>query len=388
MPSPRSKVRCWKNYLWLLLLSCAFSLSAQQFSDSVRISLITGSPGKDLYAQFGHSAIRVVDYKYNRDLLFNYGTFDFDTPNFYWNFVKGKLFYKLSINYTEDYIRSYKRDGRSLIDQELQLTAAEQQQILKFLVNNYRPENRTYLYDFYYDNCVTRIRDIFEQEIKGFNYLQADIDTFTFRQALDIYVQQTPWIDFGMDLILGMPNERPAGLREQMFLPEYAADYLTTYARNGDVPLLGAPTILTPLEESKARIEAHPITPFLVTISLLLIGLMVTLLPAQGLRLWFDRIFFLVVGLAGTFLLFAWLGTDHFTTKYNWNVLWLNPLLVFLPFVLKKRGTFTKALLIIGAAANLIALVGWSIIPQQFHWAFVPLMLLILLRCSHRLWKG
>ncbi|NJL76900.1 MAG: DUF4105 domain-containing protein [Saprospiraceae bacterium] len=175
-----------KKYLFLILLIIGWEANqAQNFSDSVRISLVTGSPGKDLYAQFGHSAIRVQDFKYNQDLVFNYGTFDFDTPNFYWKFVRGKLEYILSVGATSRMIPYYEREGRSLTEQEIQLDSAQQQRVLRILSFNYQPENRGYLYDFFFDNCATRIRDVFENELApNFTYLSSDTVSITFGSCL------------------------------------------------------------------------------------------------------------------------------------------------------------------------------------------------------------
>src|SRR5690606_5550069 len=119
--------------------------------------------GDDLYATFGHSAVRVTDSSAGIDYVFNYGTFDFDTPHFYWKFVRGKLMYSLSAMDFPTFMQAYREEGRSVTEQVLNLSCPEKEMIWQFLQQNYLPENRDYKYDFLYDNCSTRIRDIFDK---------------------------------------------------------------------------------------------------------------------------------------------------------------------------------------------------------------------------------
>jgi hypothetical protein len=142
----------------------------QQLSDQAVISLITADPGEELYSLFGHSAIRVKDTVNNQDLVFNYGTFNFNTPNFYMKFTRGKLLYMLSIQQFDRFKRSYEYEKRDLKEQILNLTQDQKQAIFQFLLWNYQPENRYYKYDFFFDNCATRIRDVFIDELPGLNF--------------------------------------------------------------------------------------------------------------------------------------------------------------------------------------------------------------------------
>ena len=141
------------NLLVLYILLFFFTgLSAQNFGPDTKISLITIGPGHDLYSKFGHSAIRLSDPSQGLDLSYNYGTFDFDTPNFYGKFVRGKLDYILSVDKTFPLLRYYQRTGREVIEQDLLLSPEEVQEVAAFLIENYKPENRTYKYDFFYDS--------------------------------------------------------------------------------------------------------------------------------------------------------------------------------------------------------------------------------------------
>ena len=156
---------------FILLLIFAFSLqgnaNAQYFSSNAEISLVTCSPGSELYSVFGHSAIRVKDTTTQTDLIFNYGVFDFGTPNFYWKFVRGKLQYKLAIQRTSRFVDSYRAEGRMVKVEKMRLTRKEKDRMIRFLRVNYLPENRYYLYDFFYNNCSTKIWDVAEENVEG-----------------------------------------------------------------------------------------------------------------------------------------------------------------------------------------------------------------------------
>jgi hypothetical protein len=360
---------------------------AQNFSDSLRISLVTGSSGDDLYAQFGHSAIRVQDLKHGQDILFNYGTFDFDTPNFYWKFVRGKLEYVLSVGYTSQMIPYYEQTARSLINQEIPLDSTQQQRVLQFLLYNYQPENRGYLYNFFFDNCATRIRDVLENELTAqLQYPQEDTMTITFRQLLDVYISKSPWIDFGIDLILGLPADQIADIREQMYLPEFLANNLTQFAKLNGKPLLEAPTELTSGVARQKSSTPKRITPVMVFSLLLVLYLLITWRTNPIWKLWMDYLLFFTVGVAGSVILFLWIGTDHDATKENLNILWANPLyLLAIPFLKYKANIASKILfsaMLVGVAT---ILVGWFLLPQQFHVALIPILLTLIVRLLSRL---
>ncbi|MEM9888222.1 MAG: DUF4105 domain-containing protein, partial [Bacteroidota bacterium] len=354
--------------------------NALRFSDSLRISLITGSPGTDLYAQFGHSVIRVVDYKYGTDLSFNYGTFDFDTPNFYWKFLRGKLNYTLSVSRTKAMIAHYTRDKRQLLEQEILLSQREEEAVAAFLKENYLPQNRLYLYDFFYDNCATRIRDILEKEVKEFEYTAAsEIESYTFRQMLDLYIGKGSWTDFGMDLILGYPTDQLTDVRDQMFLPEYLAQNLKQHARKEGKILLGDPKPLNQVAVVAQKLNVLT-SPMTVMSLIFIVGALLTFFANEKVKIWFDRLLFPILGLAGCLMLFLWFGTDHWTTTKNLNVIWANPLFLLFPF-LKQR----KWLAYLGMIALIVILLGWFILPQEFHLAFLPILLLIGVRSGDRL---
>ena len=218
-------------YVLLGLLSSTWAygqLLPPSSRDSVEVSVLTCGPGDLLYSLFGHTAIRVQNHSTGQDLVYNYGTFDFQADGFAVKFLRGKLPYQLSVVRMDSFLREYQMDKRYVEEQSLNLSQSEKFKVLEFLYNNLRPENRFYKYDFYFDNCTTRIRDLLEDRVGSIQYPTLNEEKFTFRDLLHQYLTQHPWTKFGMDIILGTQSDQVADDRGQMFLPEYFFDYLDT----------------------------------------------------------------------------------------------------------------------------------------------------------------
>ena len=367
-----------------LLANCiAFGLSAQRdtLDNGITLSLITGSPGTELYSVFGHSAIRVRNVHTRQDILYNYGTFDFNTPNFYWKFLRGKLPYMLSIDRTDDLARYYQLENRSLTEQLFDLTLQQEVALLAYLEWNYQPDNRYYLYDFFYDNCATIIRDVLEQQ---FN-LQYNNDTatrdITFRQLLDEYLQDMPWSDFGIDLVLGLPADKKANFRNQMFLPDYLSSNLAQATLDGK-PLLQPAQLIQPRADLAA--PPHRFTPMLLFVLLALLAVAITFSKNRRAKDIFDLVTLSICGIAGLFLTFMWLGTDHIATKWNWNVLWLNPLCLVLVAGILRRADWARWAFAIYATILWLLLLTWGWFPQQFNTAIIPILISLIARSMDR----
>lgn len=373
----------WISILALILMVQIALAQPDRASNGIRISLVTGSAGQELYSVFGHSAIRVQDSIAGTDILYNYGTFDFNTPNFYWKFIRGKLPYALSVERTEDLKRLYRYENRALTDQTLNLTDAQERELIEFLRWNAQPENRFYLYDFFYDNCATVIRDIFENQyaIRYENKPERDV---TFRELLDEKLVNSPWSDFGIDLILGAPADKIADFRNQMFLPDYLAQNLA-HASLDDKPLMQPPVTIQERDESQIKQAGLNFTPMMLFVIVALIGIAITLSSNERAKDTFDIIIFGSFGLAGWFFVFMWFGTDHIATKENWNLLWLNPLYLILVFgIIAKKGKWLRVAFAINATILWLTLLGWNFIPQQFHTAVIPILIMLIARSMDR----
>ena len=150
-----------RNPFVFMLFFVFIQLTAQQkLSPKATVSVITCGPGSELYTAFGHSAFRVYDPVLGIDKAYNYGTFNFNAPNFYLNFAKGKLIYQLSVTNFNRFLRIYQYENRWVKTQELAINTSEAQAIFNFLENNAKPQNKYYQYDFFYNNCSTKIEEI------------------------------------------------------------------------------------------------------------------------------------------------------------------------------------------------------------------------------------
>ena len=190
--------------LFLILLTASTSASIKLSKDAT-ISILTCSPGNELYSLFGHTGIRVVDKANDMDIVFNYGTFDFATQGFYFKFARGLLPYQLSCSEFRRFLSSYIHDERSVYSQTLNLDSIQKQYLMDLLVENYEPANREYLYNFLYDNCSTRVRDIIEKSTGNQITWIAQPSTKSFWNLLDEYLGRSPWIQWGIHTILGSP---------------------------------------------------------------------------------------------------------------------------------------------------------------------------------------
>ncbi|CAD5271891.1 MULTISPECIES: DUF4105 domain-containing protein [unclassified Imperialibacter] len=376
----------------LLLGGSGFSESRAQIppfiSDSTTVSVMTMGPSQvELYTAFGHSAFRVLDHKTGIDLVFNYGIFSFNQPNFYLNFARGKLLYKLGVNRYEDFKEAYIEENRSIVEQNLNLTVSEKHQLYAFLVENNKPENRDYYYNYVYDNCATKIRDVLETVFKDritfdYSYVTEDL---TFRQLMDMNLGQQPWGDLGIDICLGTGIDKVATGYQYMYLPEYiqkAFAGATIKRRNSTVPLVSdTEVVFMPIEEGES--QASLVTPTIVFVLVfMLVGFSTQQEWKAGKRRkWLDFTLFFVVGVVGILLLFLWFATDHIS-QYNFNLLWAFPVHAFVAFYAFKNSppNWLSTYLLSAAVLLALVIVSWSFLPQMLHLALVPIMLTLGLR--------
>lgn len=391
-----------KSIILFAILWLSFHQSnAVTLSEQAEITLLTASPGDELYSVFGHSALRVIDSENNIDLVFNYGTFDFDTPNFYLQFTRGKLLYKLSVAPMEYFVPEYRYEGRAIYEQVLNLNQLEKQQIFDFLMINRLPENAYYHYDFFYDNCATRIRDLVdsilepvwpvESEINEesvaiirsmldyeFDYAPELKPSRTFRDMLQPFLVTMPWSAFGIDLALGLPADKIATAWDYMYLPdEMLIAFALASHPNGD-PLVSEHRIIIP--KTVELSPASKITPHIVMWLLALLA-MVSLYKAKW-SLLFDKIFFSVLGLTGLVIIFLWFFSDHITTKTNLNILWALPTHLYYIWLANYKSVrpAVKWYFRFVSLLSFLLLILWAFIPQAFHGAFFPLILISLVK--------
>jgi hypothetical protein len=355
------------------------SLSEKSF-----ITLITCDPGEELYSLFGHSAVGIVDPEQKLAIIFNYGTFSFKTSFFYLKFASGKLLYRLSFTTYDRFLYEYRRDKRMVTEERLNLTLPQRQRLFAMLKENYKPENREYQYDFFFDNCATRISNIFHKSL-GSRLIYTPAGNYkprTFRNLIDEYLVNSYWSKFGIDIALGAVIDKPATELQITFLPDYLSEYVNYCKINGK-PFVAESRVL--VNES----EIFPSTPWIIRPATILwvvfLIIMALTIFLHG-KSWIigDRIIFGIIGFTGIVVLLLWTATDHDATADNFNLLWANPLyLIYIWFIGndKKQKLLYKLSLTI-LAISILTLAFWKIIPQQYNIAFIPIIGIVIIRSS------
>ncbi len=376
----------------ILIAAMMFYIIPAHAEDSTfrfKLSLLTCTPGTSSSTIYGHSAIRVQDTLTGTDIVYNYGTYSFTEPNFFWKFLRGRLKYSLSVSGFNNFYRTYSFRGRGITEQEFILTNLQSEEMNAFLSENYRPKNRYYLYDFLYDNCATRIRDIFDDSQYSFDNKVSDI---TFRDELHRMNSDARWMSYGIDLILGARCDRNITLFEQMFLPDRLSEHLADYYNVLTSEHLTAPPveILKPAAQQENIIRK--ITGFttpVILFSILLLLFIFTFLKVLNKQKFIDifsTVFYIIIGLGGIIIAFMWFGTDHIWTKMNWNILWMNPLFLIAAFMKKgkNRYRFSAVLTLTAVLAPFIMM----LIPQYFSPANAILIaILFFILLSYRIMK-
>ncbi|MBB5282639.1 hypothetical protein HNQ92_000760 [Rhabdobacter roseus] len=365
-----------KKGIVAVFLLLALSTSAQiPLSDRAEISVITCGPYQgELYSAFGHSAIRVHDPEAGVDLAYNYGVFQFNSA-FYLNFTRGHLLYNLGV-YPYDRFRDfYISQNRYVHEQLLNLRAEQKQKVADYLYHNAQPENATYRYDYFYNNCATKVRDVFVVLFRDSLKFDGTYVTtsYSLRDLTDIYLAQQPWGDLGIDICLGLPMDKKITPFEYMFLPDYVESGFDHATLNG----------VALVKEKKVIYEAAPETvsfrwfhPWLVFGLFLLFTLVLSYSDWQKKKLtkWFDVALFSIAGWVGVLLLFLWTATDHRAAANNFNLLWAFPLHALAAiFLLRKQfypllSNYFRVFGILSVATLLL----WFVLPQRLNVYLIP----------------
>lgn len=371
-------------------------LSAAQENGQQRVSVLTCSPGEQVYELFGHTALRVVDERRGVDAVFNYGLFSFDEPNFIWRFVLGETDYLLGATEYCYFIAEYSERGSGVTEQVLNLDSAQTSALIRSLTLNAMPQNRKYRYNFLFNNCTTKARDkILEALGEGarIEYAAASAgDSLSFRDIVHIYTVGCPWYQFGMDILLGAPADELAARSGAQFAPFVLMRELS------DATLItGAAT--RPLVASQRQlIDAQPrtavrnnFTPFNAALLLLLFTLVVMLCERRSKRsflLW-DVLLMALQGLSGCVLLFMVLFSQHPAVGCNWLLLWLNPLpLILLPILLwRVRKNFSLNFMWIQAAMPALFIMAAPFIGQSFPAPLFICAVVIIIRSLFYIYK-
>jgi hypothetical protein len=383
--------------LALIILSLIVSPAHAQFgvpiTEDARASVLTMLPGDGLHALFGHTAIRISDPQTGLDRVYNYGTFDFGDPLFVPRFIHGQMDYFLSVPDFHRTVDHYQRvEGRPVLEQQLNLFASEVATLFTFLERNAQPEHRYYRYDFFFDNCSTRPRDVLEHVLgERLEYGLAGAERGpTFRQLLAPYLVHRPALRDGMFVLLGTPADRRATPRETMFLPIELFDVLegATVLRDTPEPLVVRTDTLSWVAGYEWPRRSIPW--LLVFTSLLLVagiwwtmrefksGAYQSAIP--------DVILFGLTGLIGVIMLYMGYISHHEVTGPNLNLFWAWPTHLVAAVMLRHR--ITQIYLILTGLITAVFVAAWFMWPQVLPVAFLPLATLLALRAGARWYLG
>lgn len=359
-----------KFYLYILLfslLSCISPALAQNDNNRIRISMLTCGVGDELYSSFGHTGIRVMDAAKGRDEVYNYGLFNFSDPDFYTKFTRGKLLYFVGVSSYRSFVEDYEYDRRTVTEQELILNTEQKTAILSYLKENLKPENASYKYDFLYDNCATRVRDIFPATLGPdfkFGQVLPEGHKVSFRAIIDQYLRNDHWSRLGINIILGSKIDKVMSNEEAMFLPDMLMRGLQNARLDGQPVAKGPVQLVRGADRSAPR----PNAPMWVMIGFLLLTLCIFFLrPLVALKRSWVFLLLMTNGALGVLLLFMWLGTDHQSCANNLNILWAFPLNIIGAFTIfkPKRWHIQYSLLaiILLLLSLLVHIIGIQVMP-------------------------
>lgn len=364
-------MKCRIQVITALLLLTMASLAA-----APRISLLTFYPGSIFFELEGHSALRIV-YDDGRDYTYNWGTFDFNSPNFVYRFVSGQTDYMLEGAPTDLFIDHYRSSGRRVVEQPLLLDSIQADRLSGLVAENMQPANRVYRYNYVLDNCATRPLAMIEKAVGDTLALgePTNPDLATFREVMRRYHRNYPWYQFGIDLALGSTIDRPLAPRRRAFAP---VDLMTMLDGN---PIAGEPVVIVDNDPEGAVLgpTSWYFTPMAVGCLVLLATFIVCVGDMRRRRIsrWFHSFVYTIFMLAGLVLTFLIFVSVHYATSPNWLYLWLNPLCfigaVLIWFKSAKKAVYWWQFL---NFALLLALCGLAAAGvQSLNAAFWPLII-------------
>ena len=369
------------------------STLVRDHSDSIRVSLVTCSPGTEVYEVYGHTALRVEIPSLGTDVVINYGLFSFEAPNFVWRFIKGETDYVVGTIGYPIFEYEYTRRGSSVTLQTLNLSREEKERLVSLLNENLRPENRKYRYNFLYNNCSNKAGNMVELALAlPLAPIESRVEGITYRDILHEYTQDYPWLQFGIDYLLGFEADLAANPRQQMFAPEYLMSYTADAQLVGDslrYPYVVSQQVVEPIEPQD-EVSHFMLTPMqMMILFALFVAVVCTLeLLVERRQWWLDILLLVLQGLMGCVVAFLFFCSEHPAVGSNLHVIYLNPLpLLFIPFII--YGTMKRRVspLYYVWALSLVAFVVVSFLHFQYIQPAAYLFVgVLLLRVLHILW--
>ena len=356
-------------------------------TDSISVSILTCTPGAELYSKFGHTALRVKNHTREEDIVFNYGCFDYSEHNFVFKFLLGQTDYMLNAEPYKYLVARYGYMGTGVKEQVLNLTQSEANYLFTLLLENIRPENQEYRYIWLYDNCTERARNMIEKAVDGNVVYERPAVQATIRQMLHQCLQEDPWTCFGIDMILGAEIDEPVDKRIQMFLPDFfrqeASEAYIMRKDGSRIPYIFTTNdiIQETLKREKASFLISPIFIFSLLL-LITIFLFVYEFIRNKRQEWFDIILHALQGMSGIVVAFLFFFSSHPAVDSNWLIIILNPLALFyagwMIYCTRKRKR--NILSYVNMAVLFCFLIIMLTCPQAFNTAMYLLVLALFVR--------
>ncbi len=372
------------RYFFPIALCLMFFLpkaQAQQLSPDATVSILTCNPGAEVYSMYGHTAIRVSDPAMNLDAVFNYGLFSFDTPNFIYRFAKGQTDYAMGGERFKSWLPQYDEEKRSVYEQVLNLSPEGKNKLFQALLENAKPENRIYRYNFFMDNCATRVRDMIERNAGEPIQFTDNHPTESYRDLIKKFHHSFRWFDLGIDLLVGKKADQPVSAYGQMFLPDYLKDQFA----KAEITVDGKPQPLV-LETRTLREYPNPKLSSDLPWPAICFGILFLIIAAFSVRSflqkkridWLDYWLLGLSGFAGLIIGWFTLYSEHPAMSPNYNLLWAFPLNLFFAglWAVKKWRPQTRYYFWLSGALLILSFFA----GQQFNPAVYFMILILFVR--------
>ncbi|MCQ2959910.1 MAG: DUF4105 domain-containing protein [Bacteroidales bacterium] len=372
-----------KNIFLILTFLFAFETVFADYrpSESTKISVLVCSPGDIIYTQFGHAAIRVCDTANKVDAVFDYGVFSIgNLLEFVGNFMTGNMDYLLATRSFRSTYREYDSEKRGITEYVLNITQEEKEKICEYLLWNLEPQNRVYLYNFFEDNCATRIYDLLNKQIPELQWNE-EFETTTWRKLTFQYANPKSWTGFGIDLGIGYPADTVMSSQKMMFIPELLGKGIETATVGNKSLCLEKNEILQP--EKKTSLPLHENATLQLWIAAFIL-FFVTIWEIRTKKRYIccDVLFLLFAGFFGGFIWFISFASIHSIVFPNFNTLWLTPFhIVFaIIWLVPKWRNYTKYYFIFSASMVILYFFTTLIAGQTIAVSSWPIMLIFILR--------
>ena len=371
----------------ILLFFVLFPLKAEKY-ENLQLSLLTVDPIPGyVHTIFGHTALRLNDPDNQQDIVFNWGTFDFNKPNFTWLFIKGETDYYLSVREYSYFKYVYAMENVRVTEQILDIPDNQKAALIAMLQENLRPENLEYRYNFIFDNCTSVVRDIIENFCGGTLVYPEQNNKTTFRNLIHEYTQPHPWAEIGIDFLIGSGADSLVSVRNELWLPCKLKDALNhSYIMEEDGSK--RPIVLSSQEVLTADENVGPTPsgwnwPLIVgfLFLMLIIGILFAAHHKKRRYRFIPAVLFFIAGIGGCIIAITCFISTHPCTWPNWNILWLHPfhLIGFAGFFFKRMNRLITWYHRLNFVILAVFLTGWHFIPQELNTGFIPYMLCLLL---------